>query len=74
MAVHTVKFTLPERELGKADITFEIKKDGVKFGDLKISNGSAVWFPKHGKQGYRLSWSKVEEIFVEYGHKVEKRS
>lgn len=48
MAIHTVKFTLPERELGKADISFEVRKDKEKFGELKISNGSAVWFPKMG--------------------------
>jgi hypothetical protein len=73
MATHTVKFTLPERELGKADITFEVRKDKEKFGELKISNGSAVWFPRNGKQGYRIGWSKLEEFFVENGNKVEKR-
>jgi hypothetical protein len=65
MATHTVKFTLPERELGKADITFEVRKDNEKFG--------AVWFPRNGKQGYRIGWSKLEEFFVENGNKVEKR-
>ncbi|CAJ2964276.1 Uncharacterised protein [Burkholderia pseudomallei] len=73
MATHTVKFTLPERELGKADITFAVKKDAEKFGELKISNGSAVWFPKNGKQGYRVGWTKLEEFFKESGVKVEKR-
>ena len=73
MATHTVKFNLPERELGKADITFAVRKDNEKFGELKISNGSAVWFPKNGKQGYRLNWSALENIFVENGIKIEKR-
>ncbi|CAB3800722.1 hypothetical protein LMG28688_05216 [Paraburkholderia caffeinitolerans] len=73
MATHTVKFNLPERELGKADITFQVRKDSDKFGELKISNGSAVWFPKNGKQGYRMSWSKLEELFLGHGNKVEKR-
>lgn len=73
MATHTVKFTLPERELGKADITFEVRKDKDKFGELKISNGSAVWFPKNGRQGYRIGWSKLEEFFIENGVKIEKR-
>jgi len=73
MATHTVKFTLPERELGKADITFVVKKDDEKFGELKISNGSAVWFPKNGKQGYRVGWTKLEAFFKESGVKVEKR-
>jgi hypothetical protein len=35
--------------------------------------GSAVWFPKNGKQGYRVGWTKLEEFFKEAGVKVEKR-
>lgn len=73
MATHTVKFTLPERELGKADICFEVRKDKEKFGELKVSNGSAVWFPKNGKQGYRIGWSKLADFFAENGAKIEKR-
>jgi hypothetical protein len=73
MPNHKVNFTLPEQELGKADVTFQVRKDTDKFGELKISNGSAVWFPRHGKQGYRLSWSKLEELFMDNGNKIEKR-
>ena len=47
MATHTVKFKIPEKDLGKADISFSITRDGEKFGELKISNGSVVWFPKN---------------------------
>jgi hypothetical protein len=73
MTIHTVKFTLPERELGKADVTFKVRKDEQKFGELKISNGSAVWFPKKAKQGYRVGWSELEQFFLANGDKVEKR-
>jgi hypothetical protein len=36
---HDVKFSMPERELGKADIEFKIKKDDQRFGTLKVSKG-----------------------------------
>jgi hypothetical protein len=34
---HDVKFVIPERYLGRADIEFHIKKNGRKFGTLKVS-------------------------------------
>lgn len=73
MSIHKVKFTLPERELGKADIIFEVKKDGEKLGELRVSHGSAVWFPRSGKQGYKIGWKKLDELFTSYGNKTEKR-
>lgn len=73
MATHNVSFTLPERALGKADIVFEVKKDKKKLGELRVSNGSAVWFPKSAKQGYRMGWSEMSEFFVTKGQKTERR-
>lgn len=64
MATHTVKFTLPERELGKADITFEVRKDKEKirrvenfqmapqFGFLKWEAGLQSWLVETGRVFY----------------------
>lgn len=41
-----VKFLIPERDLGRADIEFHVKKNGQKFGALKVSKGSIVWYLK----------------------------
>lgn len=74
MAQHTVTFQPPELEIGKADIVFDIDKDGSKFGELRISKGSAVWFPVNTSYGYKLSWSKLSELFQEHGsERAEKR-
>lgn len=62
MAKHTVTFNLPERELGKADVEFLIKRDGKVFGTLRISNGSLVWIPKNKQYGYKLVWTKLAEL------------
>ncbi len=40
---HKVRFSIPERELGKADIEFKVNREGARFGTLKISKGSVVW-------------------------------
>ena len=67
---HKVTFTIPERELGTADIEFSVDKDGDKLGTLKISKGSIVWFPKHARRGadnngFKLSWSKFDQLMQE---------
>jgi hypothetical protein len=67
MANHDVYFTIPERELGKADIEFRVKRNGAAFGRLRISNGSLVWVPANKKYGYRLSWREFNELAQEHG-------
>ncbi len=43
---HDVEFNVPPRSLGRADVTFNVKKNGAVLGTLTVSNGSLVWFPK----------------------------
>jgi len=72
MADHDVNFTIPERELGKADIEFRIKRDGAAFGRLRVSNGSLVWVPANKTYGHRLSWSRFNELAQEHGEEGHK--
>ena len=37
---HDVRFSIPERALGKADVEFIVKEDGAVLGTLAVSNGS----------------------------------
>lgn len=60
--MHNVKFSIPERELGKADIEFKIKKAGKLFGTLRVSKGSIVWLPKDTTYGHKIGWKKFDEI------------
>ena len=72
MADHDVFFTVPERELGKADIEFKIKRDRSAFGRLRVSNGSLVWIPANKSYGYKLAWTTFDEMARkdgEAGHK-----
>jgi hypothetical protein len=63
--MHDVKFSIPERELGKADIEFKIKKDGKLFGKLTVSKGSIVWFPKDKTYGHKIGWKKFDDLMRE---------
>ncbi|WP_371424431.1 hypothetical protein [Tardiphaga sp.] len=69
MATHRVLITTPPLEVGKADIRLDIKKDDEKLGELRVSHGSAVWFPNGNTYGYKLSWSKIAKLFEEQGQK-----
>jgi hypothetical protein len=64
---HSVKFTIPERELGKADIEFSVKKHGSKFGTLKVSKGAIVWTPANKQYGFKIGWTKFDELAQENG-------
>lgn len=67
MADHDVTFTIPERELGKADIQFKVKRNGKAFGRLRISEGSLVWVPMNKQYGYKLRWSAFDELAQKNG-------
>jgi hypothetical protein len=54
MAKHHVSFSIPERELSRADVEFIVKQDDAVLGTLAVSNGSLVWFPKG--TSYRCKW------------------
>lgn len=73
MAEHDVEFTIPWRDLGKADVEFEVKKDGTALGKLEVSKGAVVWFPANGSIGYKMSWTKFGELMVGKGRRGPER-
>jgi hypothetical protein len=72
MAEHDVSFTLPERQLGRADIEFKVKRDGRAFGRLRVSEGSLVWVPADKTLGFKLSWVDFDRLAQEHGEKGHK--
>ena len=73
MAKHDVSFSIPQRALGKADVTFLVKSDGAVHGTLEVSNGSVVWFPKGTSYGHKVGWAKFEELMKKHAPRFEKR-
>lgn len=73
MAEHKVSFNLPNRPLSFADVIFTVQEDGEKSGELRISKGALVWFPRNKQIGYRLSWKKLDALFQEHGHRSQTR-
>jgi hypothetical protein len=73
MAKHIVAFSIPERELGRADVEFVVREDDAVLGTLAVSNGSLVWFPKGTTYGCKMGWSKVDKVMKEQATRFEKR-
>ena len=73
MAEHDVAFTIPWRDLGKADVEFKVKMNGAAFGKLEISKGSVVWFPKDTTYGYKLDWIAFGRLMKESGKRGPER-
>jgi hypothetical protein len=71
---HDVKFLIPERNLGRADIEFHVRKSGKKFGTLKVSKGSIVWVPKDNTYGYKVGWDKFDTNMQRDGKREKGRS
>ncbi len=72
MAEHDVTFTIPERQLGKADIEFKIKRNNQAFGRLRVSEGSLVWVAANKTYGYKLGWSEFDRLAQEHGSEGHK--
>lgn len=64
MARHDVRFTLPERRLGNADIEFAVYADGERLGLLKVSKGAVVWRHANAKRGHLMDWSAFDRIML----------
>jgi hypothetical protein len=73
MAKHDVDFEIPKRALGRADVKFIVKSDGLVLGTLAVSNGSLVWFPKKATYGCKIGWQKFDSLWREQAPRFEIR-
>lgn len=66
---HDVRFTVPERELGKSDVEFHAYSDGDKIGTLKVRKGAVEWVPANNTYGHKLNWKDFAKVMQEKGKK-----
>ena len=70
---HDVNFSVPKRPLGRADVEFQVKRDGSMCGTLRISKGTLVWLPSNTTYGYRLGWKKFDQLMQDNATSFEPR-
>lgn len=69
MAKHDVTFSVPARPIAYKDIEFEVKSDGRKLGELRVSQGGVLWVPRDHTYGHHLSWKALAELMEQHGQK-----
>lgn len=74
MPRHDVRFTIPERTLGNADIEFTVYSDDERLGLLEVSKGALVWRPANKKRPYVLGWAAFDRVMREQGRRERLRS
>ena len=67
MPDHRVFIQMPETEIGKADTTFKIKKDGKLIGTIHISHGALEYQPagRMKKNSIKVDWIKFDKLMKE---------
>lgn len=60
MADHEIRVRLPAITLGGPDVTIEVRIDGAKRGELRISEGGVDWWPRSAKTNYKSkTWEQL---------------
>jgi len=68
MADHVVKARQPKWTVGNSDVVFEIStEDGGKLGELRISRGGVVWWPKAART------RKIDLTWEQFKKRIERR-
>ncbi len=63
MPTHDVEMSIPTTKVVlHADVVFEIRSDGEKLGELRISKGTIDWAPSNAKIPLRLSWEQFDRL------------
>ncbi len=69
----SVSVIMPEFPVGKVDVRFRVKSGKTFMGELQISQGSLVLFPKNARRGRKVSWEQFVAFAKEHGIQAEER-
>jgi hypothetical protein len=59
---HKVSITLPERELGNADLILDVSTNATKIGKLRVSKASISWVPANCSIRHKMSWKQFARL------------
>ena len=69
---HKITMHQPSEHLLSSDVVFIVRKDRTKIGELHISKGNIVWWPKNSKmRKYRVKWSDIPKLFEDESFRVK---
>ncbi len=63
MAQHEVDMRIPTTKMVlHADVVFEVRSDGAKFGELRVSKGTIDWCPANAQIPAKLTWEQFDQL------------
>ena len=63
MPTHDVEMSIPTTKVVlHADVVFEVRSDGEKLGELRVSKGTLDWAPMSAKIPVRMSWEQFDRF------------
>ena len=66
MPRHELRMRQTARIVGETDVVFDIRSDGLKLGEVHISQGGIDWWPRNSKVHYhRLTWEQFSGLLEE---------
>ncbi len=66
MARHEVEMNIPTTKMVlHADVVFEVRSDGEKLGELRVSQGTIDWSPRHAHNPTSLTWEQYDRLMSE---------
>ena len=61
MPRHEVEMSIPTTKMVMhADVVFEVRSDGEKFGELRISQGGIDWLPANARIPAKRTWEQLD--------------
>ena len=66
MPIHDVEMSIPTTKVVlHADVVFEVRSDGEKLGELRISKGTIDWAPANTRTPVQLTWEQFDRLMRE---------
>jgi hypothetical protein len=62
MATHDIEIEIPPRLVLHKDVSFVIKSDGLKLGELRISKGTIDWRAGNKRKVVSLTWEQFDKL------------
>ena len=62
MATHDIEVEIPPRLVLHKDVSFVIKSDGLKLGELRVSKGTIDWRPGNKRKVTSLTWEQFDKL------------
>lgn len=68
MPSHKINISIKSGIILNKDVTFEVKSDKSKLGDLLVSKGAIEWRPaRKSVKKHKLTWEKFAQLMADKG-------